>query len=399
MMEWITPQDCVGQFKRVFVMLQKSSHLSKDRERYDISPFEARIKTAIAEWDETTQQAHLKLIQSLPWTQLLFESYLTVIEKLKIPFEDLTLTDLLELIEIHYWLLRILRDKPETPVVSDNKVYFILAEGIDRIKIGFSNDPVRRLRDFTTAGNPTPMKLLHTIPGGAREEGILHFKFAEHRLHGEWFRAQPVLEWLKSSGVVRDMPTKDKEPSGNSVATPTSEMFTSTPVATVTQDITHLTAGDVEWASAPPVPRSAADQTFIEQLQDTIDSLERANTCLEAEVNLWKDKHLSYLETENSQLTSLKASLASLEGQLTERDSEIIELKQHLKSALEHANIWKNRAEQALKIGEPLTDAQIAYGRDVVAPRIEARHAAETQPVVQSTEITDEEIDDWSNLV
>lgn len=76
---------------------------------------------------------------------------------------------------------------PDEPQHAD--LYFI---GGDEgpIKIGVSNDPQRRLKGLQT-GYPYPLQILATIEGGAMLEIEYHERFAEHRLHGEWFAPHP----------------------------------------------------------------------------------------------------------------------------------------------------------------------------------------------------------------
>ena len=72
-------------------------------------------------------------------------------------------------------------------------VYFIQAGGPDGpIKIGISYEVARRLYSLQRS-NPLPLKLLATVPGGARLERELHERFAAQRLHGEWFRCSDEL--------------------------------------------------------------------------------------------------------------------------------------------------------------------------------------------------------------
>jgi hypothetical protein len=73
-------------------------------------------------------------------------------------------------------------------------VYFIQEGAADGpIKIGTTGgDPLERLAKLRT-GNPRPLTLLVSIPGGAKEERELHTKFAPLRMEGEWFRADPIL--------------------------------------------------------------------------------------------------------------------------------------------------------------------------------------------------------------
>ena len=65
-------------------------------------------------------------------------------------------------------------------------VYFIEAIANRHIKIGWANDPGRRLREFQT-GSPTKYILLGTIPGSRNLERKFHRDFKEFHVRGEWF--------------------------------------------------------------------------------------------------------------------------------------------------------------------------------------------------------------------
>lgn len=81
------------------------------------------------------------------------------------------------------------------PTSNDGYVYFVAGGGM--IKIGFSSDPDKRLRDLRTS-SPIPLKLLTTTPGGRDEETALHRRFAEHRRQGEWFtECEEILDYIQ----------------------------------------------------------------------------------------------------------------------------------------------------------------------------------------------------------
>jgi hypothetical protein len=69
-------------------------------------------------------------------------------------------------------------------------VYFIRAG--DAVKIGMSGDVRTRIRTLRTM-SPVPIELIGVIPGGREVEADLHRMWANLRLHGEWFRAAPIL--------------------------------------------------------------------------------------------------------------------------------------------------------------------------------------------------------------
>lgn len=65
-------------------------------------------------------------------------------------------------------------------------VYVIQARGRAAVKIGYAKDIAKRLRQLQT-GSPAKLKLIAVIPGDRDVERGLHDRFADHRLHGEWF--------------------------------------------------------------------------------------------------------------------------------------------------------------------------------------------------------------------
>jgi excisionase family DNA binding protein len=79
-------------------------------------------------------------------------------------------------------------------------IYFIQAEEIGHIKIGFTGDEdsAERLRALQT-GSPVRLQLLGEIPGDELDERTIHQKFAAARVNGEWFRAIPQLRQFISA--------------------------------------------------------------------------------------------------------------------------------------------------------------------------------------------------------
>ncbi|MGW3303983.1 GIY-YIG nuclease family protein [Streptomyces rubiginosohelvolus] len=66
------------------------------------------------------------------------------------------------------------------------RVYLIGSPESPLVKIGWTDNPERRLRDLQT-GSPVPLQLLTAFEGNAELEGALHAHFADQRMHGEWF--------------------------------------------------------------------------------------------------------------------------------------------------------------------------------------------------------------------
>jgi hypothetical protein len=71
--------------------------------------------------------------------------------------------------------------------VTAARVYFVEAGPGGPIKIGTSLDVASRLRDLQ-ATCPETLRLIVAIPGGHEDEHRLHCRFADERLHHEWFR-------------------------------------------------------------------------------------------------------------------------------------------------------------------------------------------------------------------
>jgi hypothetical protein len=78
--------------------------------------------------------------------------------------------------------------KPRGPLAVDigGVVYFVEGAG-GALKIGFARKIEQRLAELQT-GSPVRLRVVCTIKGGIKLEREYHRKFAEHRLHGEWFR-------------------------------------------------------------------------------------------------------------------------------------------------------------------------------------------------------------------
>lgn len=58
------------------------------------------------------------------------------------------------------------------------------------VKIGIANDVARRLSDLQT-GNPDPLELLAVGPGGRVVEQLLHVRYGDQHVRGEWFELEP----------------------------------------------------------------------------------------------------------------------------------------------------------------------------------------------------------------
>lgn len=74
-------------------------------------------------------------------------------------------------------------------------VYFILDEDAKRVKIGYSTNPMKRLKNLQTGASGT-LRLVCATPGGAKLEAYFHEQFSPYRVNGEWFKLQGTLALL-----------------------------------------------------------------------------------------------------------------------------------------------------------------------------------------------------------
>ena len=90
--------------------------------------------------------------------------------------------------------------------MTESWVYFIEEVPIKgdlmkrgNIKIGTSFDVEARLRSCQT-GNPRDLQVLGVMAGGCEIESVLHRKFKQHRIRGEWFRpAKRLLVFIEKN--------------------------------------------------------------------------------------------------------------------------------------------------------------------------------------------------------
>lgn len=76
-------------------------------------------------------------------------------------------------------------------------IYFALALDGPFVKIGYSCNPTKRVKDLQTAC-PHKLKLAGVKPGTQADEKIIHDMFSKDRLHGEWFKASgDVLDYIQ----------------------------------------------------------------------------------------------------------------------------------------------------------------------------------------------------------
>ena len=88
-------------------------------------------------------------------------------------------------------------------------IYFTQDMQNKTIKIGYSKNPKKR-RAGLQSSNSSPLILLGAIHGGLEHEYAYHQKFAQYRLHGEWFKADilpAVLEIIAKNPPDRSPPS------------------------------------------------------------------------------------------------------------------------------------------------------------------------------------------------
>jgi len=87
---------------------------------------------------------------------------------------------------------RALPEPAPVSVPAESVVYFIGEHGSNRVKIGTSRDVKKRMQGLQGA-NGASLELLATIPGDRDAERIMHQRFAQFRLVGEWFHLSDPL--------------------------------------------------------------------------------------------------------------------------------------------------------------------------------------------------------------
>ena len=95
-----------------------------------------------------------------------------------------------------------MRASPNLPTFSQQvpktdfggEVYFVRAEGLGLIKIGYARDALERLRTIGVCC-PVEVTLLASmwVKDGKATEAQLHRRFKVDRVRGEWFRETPDL--------------------------------------------------------------------------------------------------------------------------------------------------------------------------------------------------------------
>jgi hypothetical protein len=78
-------------------------------------------------------------------------------------------------------------------------IYFVLAEGLERCKIGFSLEPKTRMYALGTS-SPVSLEFLGAIEGSKEDEKVLHRIFDWLKIKGEWYKyTSPLVEFIQFS--------------------------------------------------------------------------------------------------------------------------------------------------------------------------------------------------------
>lgn len=125
---------------------------------------------------------------------------------------------------------------------------------LDRVKIGWSEDPIRRFKSIS-GNTPAPCVLLGYEAGDRESEAALHELFREYHTHGEWFQlrgrvaeyvvmmehAAPRLKAaIHKSALPKSTSQKSDEISLEDVKAARKERAASYPIAMADKDVARL---------------------------------------------------------------------------------------------------------------------------------------------------------------
>lgn len=86
--------------------------------------------------------------------------------------------------------------------------YVYVAKCEDRYKIGWTQNPSRRMASLQT-GNPFEIELVGFIPGSMSDEERFHDHFASKRCRGEWFLLdRDDIDYILSLAPESEVPVK-----------------------------------------------------------------------------------------------------------------------------------------------------------------------------------------------
>jgi len=86
------------------------------------------------------------------------------------------------------------REHDEKRKQTKNCIYFIYAEEINRVKIGYTGDEGASYRvESIKTSSPVALRLIGTIQGNMKKEREFHRRFDQQRKHREWFEVSGEL--------------------------------------------------------------------------------------------------------------------------------------------------------------------------------------------------------------
>ena len=72
-------------------------------------------------------------------------------------------------------------------------IYFIVDPDRNQVKIGYSANPTKRLKQLETATS-SKLVLAAAIPGDRKIEADYHYHFAMYKTRREWFELSPEIQ-------------------------------------------------------------------------------------------------------------------------------------------------------------------------------------------------------------
>jgi hypothetical protein len=169
------------------------------------------------------------------------------------------------------------RQRPTDEVARDRNgiVYFIQDTSILAVKIGFClKNPGKRMGELQV-GNANLLRLIGHVPGLESHEKILHSRFSQFLLQGEWFsqailsdistilRYGSVREWLAVQGMNLTQPTAPatrlSEASQAADIPPAHEAVSRESESAIQIARRHIAADDVPWTRPGPVSNHDLD--------------------------------------------------------------------------------------------------------------------------------------------
>lgn len=92
-------------------------------------------------------------------------------------------------------------------------IYFVVCEGADAVKIGFTAVSIPALLykrvSMIQGGCPLRLELARVRDGWMNDERDLHARFADSQIHGEWFRLTDELkQFMEGCELPPPMPVR-----------------------------------------------------------------------------------------------------------------------------------------------------------------------------------------------